>query len=123
VARFRTPRDGDESTHAAYCRIRSGALYCWTPNDGFTIEMAEGPAERVLPNERNAGREPQGYPTLGFGEVKKIGDFTCTSRTSAEGGLSCQGTSGYGWQMPRYRGCPRLNGPSGPLAINLCEQG
>jgi len=121
AARFSTPRDRGEDYPAAYCKTRAGSLYCWTPNDGFTIEMADGPADRVFDEMANKNHAPGGYPVLAFRKTKRIGDYTCTSRTNEDGGLTCEGPSGYGWRMPRYTGCPDLYGPDGSLGIDLCK--
>jgi hypothetical protein len=123
VMRFSTPRDSGQPYRAAYCDTRAERLYCWTPNDGFTLELSDGPGERAgnAEEEANTGHAPDGYPVLAFGETRQIGDFTCTSRPGTEG-LSCEGPSGNGWQMPRYEGCPRLFGPDSDPAADLCNR-
>ncbi|HEX8073370.1 MAG TPA: nuclear transport factor 2 family protein [Thermoleophilaceae bacterium] len=105
---FRTPRDPDEEFSAAYCRLKGGVnavLYCWTPNDGYTLELREGAGySRVPDDDLNRGRAPGGGATLDFGARAKLAPFTCTSSVSA---LSCVDGDGRGFRLPRYRGLPR----------------
>jgi hypothetical protein len=92
-------------------------LYCWTPNDGFTIELRDvnrRPSARyVAKNKRHhesstrrltyrqewwlnrAGREGTG--TAGQGNVL----IRCASRTT---GLTCTNRRGHGFWLGRYRG-------------------
>lgn len=114
ATRFSTPRDPGQTYPAAYCRINSGeageSLYCWTPNDGYTLVMpTNGPGARARTEEaQNKGLAPPGHVELGFGETSSAAGFTCTSRSS---GLECTNTAGYGWVLPRYKGLPRFFSP------------
>jgi Protein kinase domain len=104
VARFTTGRDAGQATIATACRVADAVLTCWTPNDGFTVELpGHGSAVRVRSAEPlNRGRQPD-HPALGFGEPWSVGAFRCVSRNS---GLTCSNADGHGWTLPRYRGLP-----------------
>lgn len=109
--KFATPANAGAQYPAAYCRVEnsSAALYCWTPNDGYTLAMdTSRPFRRVPDDELNKGKAPDGYRTLSFGERSSFGDFTCTSGRK---NLSCLNLSGHGFSLPRYRGLPRRLGP------------
>jgi serine/threonine protein kinase len=111
VNRFSTPRTAGASFRAAYCRAEAATLYCWTPNDGYTIAMGDGPPYRLRGDEAgNKTAAPDSYRLLNFGETRSIGTFDCTSRSS---GLSCRNAEGYSWSLPRYRGLPQAFGPDG----------
>jgi hypothetical protein len=105
---FETPRDLDAEVPAAYCETRGDALYCWTPNDGYTFELVERQGfDRVLDDAANRGRDPGGYRTLEFGQSVRVGSFTCTSSAAD---LTCVDSGGRGFELPRYRGLPRAVG-------------
>jgi hypothetical protein len=92
-------------------------LYCWTPNDGFTIELRDTdrrPSARYVAKNRwhyepstrrltyrqdwwlnRAGQEGTG--TAGLGNVL----IKCASRTS---GLRCTNRHGHGFWLGRFRG-------------------
>jgi hypothetical protein len=85
-------------------------LVCWTPNDGFTVEMTR----YGRPSKRYVGSN-QGYRDrffakrlLHYGQTWRFDlfgyepvNFTCTSRST---GLTCTNLSGHGWWLGRYRG-------------------
>jgi hypothetical protein len=124
VARLSTPRDPGQPYGAAYCDTRAERLYCWTPNDGFTLELADGVVRRAGPAEEdvNRGHAPAAYKVVPFGQSRRIGAYTCTSERGTEG-LTCNDASGNGWQMPRYQGCPRPFGPKNDPNADLCNRG
>jgi hypothetical protein len=101
---FTTGQDAGEATYAAACSIESTALWCWTPNDGFTLALSSSgrPARVRGAESANRGNQPA-YGTLGFGERWQAGPFSCVSRKS---GLTCSNADGHGWTLPRYRGLP-----------------
>ena len=101
---FNTGQDAGQATYAVACSIESAALWCWTPNDGFTLALpSSGSPARVRSAESvNRGNQPA-YGTLGFGERWQAGPFSCVSRKS---GLTCSNADGHGWTLPRYRGLP-----------------
>ena len=92
-------------------------LYCWTPNDGFTVELRDANrrpfARYVAKNKRHyepstrrlgyrqdwwlnrAGQEGTG--TAGPGSVL----IRCASRVS---GLTCTNRRGHGFWLGRFRG-------------------
>jgi hypothetical protein len=103
---FQTDTDSGKEHPAAYCRITTAELYCWTPNDGYTLRLGAGRPSRVRADEAaNKRRLPIGYDRLAFGRTRSRYGFRCTSRP---GGLSCQNPAGHGWTLPRYVGLPAL---------------
>ena len=104
AGRFTTGHDAGEATLATACRVAGAVLTCWTPNDGFTVELPRyGSAFRARSKEAfNRGRQPA-YAAIGFGERWRSGGFSCVSRKS---GLTCANADGHGWTLPRYRGLP-----------------
>lgn len=94
---------------AAYCAVDlaySGELTCWTPNDGFTVWMAERGRAHKAYRSGNKGNHPRGSATntirpLRFGETFRLGAYRCKSRRS---GLRCRNGSKHGWWLGRYRG-------------------
>src|SRR4051794_7045458 len=82
-AEFTTGRDAGESTVATACSIESAKLWCWTPNDGFTLALpSTGSPRRARTAEpANRGNQPA-YSTLGFGERWAASGFSCVSRES-----------------------------------------
>jgi hypothetical protein len=119
---FQTRTDRGQRYPAAVCEVRplgEGQLYCWTPNDGYTITMlgfpignGEGVARntdrprRFRSDERmNRGRLLSGARYLAEGAVEREGALTCVSRRS---GLDCRNAAGHGWDLPRYLGLPRI---------------
>lgn len=91
-------------------------LMCWTPNDGFTVEMSyNGRVRRtslarlgvtsayVSDWARRFGLLRFGsdwtccFDRRGFGTLY----YTCSSRTS---GLTCKNQAGHGWWLGRFRG-------------------
>jgi hypothetical protein len=104
---FNTGTSPGESVPAAYCRFEtaSDGVYCWTPNDGFTLRLDSSGARRIRSDESdNRGLTP-GYTVLPLGSSRSNDGYTCTSRAS---GLTCTSPSGAGWVLPRYRGLPQL---------------
>lgn len=105
VEAFQTGTDPDKSLPAAYCRITS-EVYCWTPNDGYTVRLGSGAPFRDKSAEAaNKNHLPSGYDVLSPGESRSANGFRCTSR---ESGLSCVSSGGHGWTLPRYVGLPTL---------------
>jgi len=98
-AAFRTPGE------AAYCGLSEGEppihLICWTPNDGFTVDMtARGRAHKRYVRG-NRGLVQNLAPVLRFGRTWRAGSFVCRSRSS---GLTCTNRRGHGWRLGRYVG-------------------
>src|SRR5690348_13170571 len=92
-ATFATPGD------AVYCNFY-GPLYCWTPNDGFSVYMTS--YGRVT---KRYARENRNYvdnfaPVLRFGYRWRDGRgrFRCTSTRN---GLTCRNARGHGWWLGR----------------------
>jgi len=104
---FHTGTSAGQTLPAAYCRFETpGGVYCWTPNDGFTLRLDSSGARRVRTDEgSNRGFAPSSYTLLPPGSSRSSDGYTCTSRAS---GLTCSSTSGAGWVLPRYRGLPQL---------------
>jgi hypothetical protein len=101
---FNTGQDAGQATYAVACSIESTALWCWTPNDGFTVALpSSGRPARVRSAESANRGNQSAYGTLGFGERWQAGPFSCVSRKS---GLTCSNAEGHGWTLPRYRGLP-----------------
>jgi hypothetical protein len=111
-------RDRGQRFVAVICEIAplgGQSLYCWTPNDGYTITMLGYPlgSGQVLPdsdrprrlrsNERGNRHHEIGAAYLPRGVVERYGSFMCVSRAS---GLTCRNQKGHGWSLPRYRGLP-----------------
>jgi hypothetical protein len=120
--RFQTGTDPGQRYPAVVCEVRplgEEQLYCWTPNDGYTIAMLGYPIgngegathktdrpRRFRSDERsNKGRLLHGAHLLRYGVVEREGALTCVSRVS---GLSCRNAGGHGWKLPRYVGLPRI---------------
>lgn len=106
---FQTGTSPGQSLPAAYCRMEGSSdgagVYCWTPNDGYTLRLDSGGARRVRADEGgNRGVAP-GYGELPLGSSRSRSGYTCTSQDS---GLTCSGPSGSGFALPRYRGVARL---------------
>jgi len=107
---FQTGRDGGQDLPAAYCQVTpsdnsSGLLYCWTPNDGFTLGLGREGTPRRLKGDQsfNRRRTPAGYPRLRFEASRSGAGFRCISRRA---GLTCRNSRRHGWTLPRYRGLP-----------------
>jgi hypothetical protein len=85
---------------AVYC-VAEGSMYCWTPNDGFTVQM--GIHSRATKRYyRSNKRYPSGYPTLRFGQSRTFyGGIRCDSRHD---GLTCVNRAGHGWWLGRWVG-------------------
>ncbi len=104
---FETGTDPGESVPATVCRMRSREVYCWTPNDGYTIVLGrDGLPQRLRGDEqRNRGRTVAGARLLAPGRTARRGAFRCTAEPV---GLVCESPAGHGWVLPRYRGLPDL---------------
>jgi hypothetical protein len=108
--RFQTGTDPDQSVPATYCRVGiwgegHAGLYCWTPNDGYSVLLDGNGPDRVRDDEAvNRGHTPTGYPLLGLGHAWSRAGFVCVSGRA----LSCRTANGSGFDLPRYRGLPRL---------------
>jgi predicted Ser/Thr protein kinase len=106
IIAFQTGTDAGKDLPAAYCQMSRAQLYCWTPNDGYTLRLTGSGVERVSADEPgNEGRVPGGYDLLGEEETAEGFGYSCTNRVS---GLSCNSTSGHGWTLPRYVGLPTI---------------
>jgi hypothetical protein len=106
---FRTP------ARAAYCdyvpvgeTIEGGVpnpradFYCWTPNDGFYVDMHPSGRVRKGYGDQTKGAYPRHTDqVLGFGERWSQPGFRCLSRRS---GLTCRNARGHGWWLGRFRG-------------------
>jgi hypothetical protein len=118
--RFQTGTDRGQRYPAAVCEVRplgEEQLYCWTPNDGYTITMLGFPignGEGAVRNtdrprrfrsdeQMNRGRLLSGARYLPDRAVEREGVLTCVSRRS---GLHCRNAGGHGWDLPRYHGLP-----------------
>ena len=85
---------------AVYC-VAEGSMYCWTPNDGFTVQMGYGRATKAYYGS-NKGLYPRGYTTLRFGQSRTFyGGIRCSSRHD---GLTCRNRAGHGWWLGRWVG-------------------
>ncbi len=84
-------------------------LYCWTPNDGFTVSMYPGGRVRKTYSSHNKGYRDVHFARrhLAFGKhwgfrIVYVGYvYRCTSRMT---GLTCRNQAGHGWWIGRYRG-------------------
>jgi hypothetical protein len=85
-------------------------LVCWTPNDGFTVEMTRfgSPTKSYL--SAHAGYNDRFFAKtlLHYGQTWRFDlfgyepiAFTCTSRST---GLTCTNRAGHGWWLGRYVG-------------------
>jgi hypothetical protein len=103
--RFQSGQDPGEDFPATFCTSGSAELYCWTPNDGFTLSLPrDGSPSRVRADDgANRGFAPSEYPELPLGRTAVLGSFSCTNSRS---GLTCRNPAGHGWSLPRYRGLP-----------------
>ena len=102
---FNTGTSSGQNVPAAVCRFQDG-VYCWTPNDGYTLKLAAVGPQRLRGDEAsNRGLNPSSYLTLAVGESRSSGGYRCVNSAEA---LTCTNPSGAGWQLPRYRGLPRL---------------
>jgi hypothetical protein len=105
---FQTGRDPGQTYPAAHCRIgvrepAGRTLYCWTPNDGYTLQLDSNGSQRVRADEgANKGRSPASEE-LGIGETRSVLGFRCISQSD---GLRCSNEANHGWHLPRYRGLP-----------------
>ncbi len=105
LASFQTGADSGAKLPAAACETQAGQLYCWTPNDGFTIVLDETGARRVRADQSsNKARVPSQFKELPIGGKTARSGFVCISAAS---GLSCRAESGAGFDLPRYRGLPK----------------
>ena len=100
VAAFRTPKK------AAYCGLTEGEgpshLLCWTPNDGFTVDMGGRSQVRKRYISANRGYfDPAPARVLRFGQSWRTGPFRCAS---ARSGLTCTNDGRHGWWLGRFRG-------------------
>jgi hypothetical protein len=99
LADFRTPKG------VAYCGVSHGesphALICWTPKDGFTLDMGARGFPRKRYVRANRGFHDYVGRTLRFGRRWAGAGFYCVSRRT---GLTCTNRAGHGWWLGRYRG-------------------
>jgi hypothetical protein len=95
-ATFGTPGD------AVYCNYY-GPLYCWTPNDGFSVYMTSYGRASKRYVKGNRDYVDDFAPILRFGHFWRDGRgrFRCDSRKS---GLTCRNARGHGWWLGRYVG-------------------
>jgi len=114
IGGFRSP------TRAAYCELQRvnytpPYLYCWTPNDGFTLFLGSDgrPMKSYdIDNKWNYSghggllRFGQNYWAnaaykQGVGAGRGVVLLRCASRTS---GLTCRNRAGHGFWLGRFRG-------------------
>jgi hypothetical protein len=106
---FQTGISPGRTLPATYCEVRpttgGSVLYCWTPIDGYTIEVpSNGFSQRLRSDEAtNRGRTASGYSRLGIDQQTSGDGFTCSSRTK---GLTCTNAGGHGFDLPRDKGLP-----------------
>ena len=93
-AYFKTPKG------AVSC-FYEGSIYCWRPNDGFTVQMTYRGYPTKHYSTANVGERPKGYPLLRYGKTFRVGKLRCTSRRT---GLTCKNRRGHGWWLGRYVG-------------------
>ena len=105
---FRTPNK------AAYCYFTAKGepaeggpasnhqLWCWTPNDGFALNMnrPRGKAYKGY-DDRFKGNYPSMDRVLRFGQRWSRPGYTCASRST---GLTCKNRAGHGWWLGRFKG-------------------
>lgn len=98
-ALFRTPGE------AAYCTWGlvgpPSQFVCWTPNDGFTVQMTVRGRPRKYYEPFNRGHLENSAPVLRFGHTMRSGSIVCKSRRT---GLTCTNRRGHGWRLGRYVG-------------------
>lgn len=119
---FQTGKTPGKRLPAVYCDARGASgrklLYCWTPDDGYTIEIPnDGAARRVPDDNTNFHRHPRGYALLRMARSTTGNGFACTS---AAEGLTCRSAAGYGFDLPRDVGKPACFGPQD--AVIPCER-
>lgn len=102
---FQTGTDPGESAPATFCRIKPSGLYCWTPNDGFTLFLDGSGARRLRGDEPTNKDHVPNYSELSIGSTRRAYGYTCVSATD---GLTCQSRAGHGWDLPRYKGLPTI---------------
>jgi len=104
---FDTGTDPGEAVPATVCSMRADEVYCWTPNDGYTIVLGrQGEPRRVRADEAgNRGRVLASARRLDEGRTARRAGFSCTAEP---GRLVCESPAGHGWVLPRYRGLPDL---------------
>ena len=118
AAAFHTPGNAVECllpvNHAEGART-PWRLMCWTPNDGFAVEMSYNgrvrrTSLRALRMSREYVRSWASRRELRFGkdwswyfEPGGYGSlfYVCSSRAT---GLTCKNRAGHGWWIGRYRG-------------------
>lgn len=89
---------------AAYCRVLYGPVHliCWTPNDGFTINLSttRAPTHFYWGGHKDFYRD---VPLLGFGYYWTWGGatFRCDSNSN---GLTCRNAASHGFWLGRYHG-------------------
>ena len=117
IGGFRTPR------RAAYCELQrvfadyytDPWLYCWTPNDGFTLWLDAAARPRksydtdnkwnyasslgLLPYGRSYWANADYRQGTGLARGKVL--FRCRSRST---GLTCTNRAGHGFWLGRFRG-------------------
>ena len=84
-------------------------LYCWTPNNGFTVKMFAASRVTKSYTRHNKGYRDRFFARrpLAFGEhwgfrIAYVGYFyRCSSRAD---GLRCWNQAGHGWWIGRYVG-------------------
>jgi hypothetical protein len=89
---------------------------CWTPNDGFTVEMSwNGRARRIASPRTQGERDYITDWARRFGVLKFGADWTCCfdrrgfgrayyTCQSRSNGLTCRNALGHGWWLGRFRG-------------------
>lgn len=98
-ALFATPGE------AAYCIWGlvgpPSQFVCWTPNDGFTVQMTTRGRPRKYYDRFARGDIDRHAPILRFGQKRRFGGIVCSSRST---GLTCTNRRRHGWHLGRYVG-------------------
>jgi hypothetical protein len=108
---FRTPNKAaycdfvpeDEIVDGGVTNPRTDDMFCWTPHDGFTVQMTvRGRAQEVAGSgSRLEGAYAPVNRLLRFGQRWRRSGFSCVSRWS---GLTCVNRARHGWWLGRFMG-------------------
>jgi len=109
LAGFHTPAWAAQCVVAENVLGGSSPLYCWTPNDGFTVRMYPGGKVTKSYEKANVGSNDRFFAKrlVGFGQhwafrIAYVGSvYRCSSKAT---GLTCWNQAGHGWWLGRYRG-------------------
>lgn len=118
AAEFRT------TAGAVYCQVNSASevsysLVCWTPNDGYMIEIYPTSEFQSRPVyvRRARGAKPGGFRTIGYGGSWRRHGIRCVARRT---GLTCRNTEGHGFWLGRYHGVRHFSATPG--ARHWCQK-